>query len=218
MKTLVIGAHPDDIETMLSGAISNNTVALVATDGEASTVNYRSDPNFVHSGKRQQESAEGLRRSGVPPEGQHFLSLPDGKLSDSTYYEQLVQSLQELLLAEPISEIYTLGAQGYDGHPDHIATHKALLEAVKRTNCNATIYGLNANHSGSRVIPVHTHRKLYAMSAHGSHFLIHDSEQLPFTKSTPVSGYSIDTDFWEYFTPYHRLILEQETYDRISAA
>ncbi|MGB4758802.1 MAG: hypothetical protein WBP26_01975 [Candidatus Saccharimonadales bacterium] len=39
---LTIGAHPDDIEMHFAGAIaqSSRAIGLVASDGEASTLNY----------------------------------------------------------------------------------------------------------------------------------------------------------------------------------
>ncbi len=40
-----IGAHPDDIETMLGGAVyrTPEAYAIIATNGEASTLDFRSN-------------------------------------------------------------------------------------------------------------------------------------------------------------------------------
>ncbi len=48
-RTLLVAAHPDDIETMLgnqalvSAEAGHHTYAIVATNGEASSIDYSSD-------------------------------------------------------------------------------------------------------------------------------------------------------------------------------
>src|SRR5882672_846944 len=82
-KDIFVVAHPDDAEVMFGYRIirSPNPSVIVATDGMASTVD-RIGGGFVLSGRRRDESRCGLESCGVPPNQQHYLSLPDGKVSE----------------------------------------------------------------------------------------------------------------------------------------
>ncbi len=50
-RNLYVTAHPDDLETMLGyhAAQSDEAIALVATAGRASSVNYTADPCFCRA-------------------------------------------------------------------------------------------------------------------------------------------------------------------------
>ena len=213
---LLVGAHPDDIETMLSGVADDQSIACVATDGTASTVNHLADKDFVRNGRRREESSEGLLRSGISEVNQHFLGLADGKLSETAVSEQITKALFVLLQDRDITDVYTLGVHGYDGHPDHIATHRAATKAVRLFNSeyakNVSLHALAADNHGAQAIPVNTAQKLFAMSAHKSQFLIRNPSEVAFDNGVTIEEYSIDRDFWKSFEPYHSLILEQETY------
>lgn len=217
-QTLLIGAHPDDLETLLGGAAEGLCFACVATDGEASTVNHMNEANYVVKGNRRKESHEGLRRTGIPLERQYYLNLPDGDLASSTHFAQLVTALRHLILSEHITRIFTLGADGFDEHPDHIATHLATLKALeqiqqKHPSLAFEVYALNAHGRGEHIVSVDTRRKLHAMCAHKSQFLVSEQDEKDTKNCAIICGHSIDTDFWEYFKPYHQLILKQETYN-----
>lgn len=219
VRTLLIGAHPDDLETLLSGAVDDSICfACVATDGEASTVNHLQETDYVVKGNRRKESHAGLRRIGIPLERQYYLNLPDGDLANTTHFAQLVTSLRHLVLSEHITRIFTLGTEGFDEHPDHIATHLATLQAVEQIQQRHPeiafeIYALNAYGTGEHVIAVNTQRKLQAMCAHKSQFLIYEAVKSASPDCTVICGHAIDKDFWDYFKPYHQLILQQETYN-----
>lgn len=217
-RTLLVGAHPDDIETLLSGTVENNTFACVATDGEASTVNHTNSTNYVIKGRRRTESQRGLERTGIAVDHQYYLNLPDGDLADTQQFAQLTTQLYHLLLSEHITRVVTLGPEGFDEHPDHIATHLAVIKAIERIQLEHPdaafqIFALNAHGNGSHAVPVDTRRKLHAMCAHKSQFLVSEAAVSPFEHCITICGCSIDSAFWDYFAPYHELILKQETYD-----
>ncbi len=152
-------AHPDDHEMMLSyytlatAHIGAEVFAYVATDGEASTLG---DPAFVASHRRRQEALKGLGSLGLSKPAIHFAALTDGALASPRQTALLASDIAAFLHRHSIAAAVTLGPDGGDHHPDHIAVHAATLAAIAElaaTGANVTIWGLNASGRGARVIP-----------------------------------------------------------------
>lgn len=218
--SLFLGAHPDDIETMLSGSVKPPAFACVATDGEGTTVNNTPYPMFIAERKRLGESTEGLERAGIPKTNQIYLHLPDGSLNRPDVFAKLLENLQQVIESHPFDHIYTLGAAGYDGHPDHIATHQAAVQVTEdiysKTGRVIAIRALNESGGGTEKHPVKAAQKLHAMSAHKSQFKIRDKSEGAYPTGLNIDDLSVDADFWEYFKPYHTVITIAETYDVIT--
>ena len=73
---------------------------------------------------RRSEALEGLRILGVPPGQAHFLDLPDGGL------DRLGSQLREGLVShlDTIAPDVILTPFRFDGHPDHLAVHRAVWD------------------------------------------------------------------------------------------
>jgi LmbE family N-acetylglucosaminyl deacetylase len=129
-KSLIIGAHPDDIEVMMghAAAASPHNHALVATRGERGC-NRLSDPDFVQAGLRVIESQNGLATLGIPHHQQHYRDLPDSDLVN--HIDKLAAVIAEIVTANGIKQLVTFGPGGFDGHPDHVAAHRAAKRAAE---------------------------------------------------------------------------------------
>jgi LmbE family N-acetylglucosaminyl deacetylase len=175
---------------------------------------------FVADGKRRLESQEGLRYLGIPTESQEYLDLPDGELwaHEATISARVVA----MVVARGIKRIITLGRAGYDGHPDHIATHMAAETAVKTLRVEHDVQvehiALNAHHEGEYKIAVTAQsqeRKFGALACHQSQFRVQLLAGTTYEKHSEIAGWSVEEDFWSSFSLYHPLILKAETYDRL---
>jgi len=141
-RVLCITAHPDD-ETMLTGGVlamlakrGLEVHILCATRGEGGEVG---EPSVVAGGEplgviRERElrcAAQALGAAAVrflgyvdPPVGTH------GQLFPYTHRpEPLVQHIVEVITQVRPLLLLTHGSQGEYGHPAHILTHRAVLEA-----------------------------------------------------------------------------------------
>lgn len=111
-----------------------------------------------------------------------------------------------LILTYNAACLVTLGSIGWDGHPDHISTHRAAEQAKKlaeqKLNRTIGLLALNAAGDGSIVYAGDPADKLAAMQYHRSqHHILPTAEGL---RPEPV--------FWSNFRAYHPLV-ERETYD-----
>jgi LmbE family N-acetylglucosaminyl deacetylase len=202
MKDLFVVAHPDDAEAMLGYAIAQSTdpYVVVATDGKASTIDEVGD-GFVQAGKRRLESVDGLSKLGVPEDHQYYLDLSDGGLTDAI--GELTARLQELFGETGIARIFTAGPDGYDGHPDHIAAHKAAVSfctGLRQSGHEVTLFGLVSDHTGELRITGDQAQKTAALAAHVSQSV------------TP------DITRWGNVDIYTPLIVDAETYDAHKAS
>ncbi|SFZ85835.1 N-acetylglucosaminyl deacetylase, LmbE family [Devosia enhydra] len=120
LRVLALGAHPDDVEIYMFGALSAWSVAgatvtiAIATDGAKGGTG---DPAEM-SRTRKREAAEAAALLGVAP---RFLDFPDGALVPDA---GLVGGLKGLI-GEVLPDIIVTHA-GNDYHGDH----RALSEAV----------------------------------------------------------------------------------------
>jgi LmbE family N-acetylglucosaminyl deacetylase len=219
----IVLAHPDDESYLVGGllrALHESGVIvhpITATDGEASTVG---EAEFVKAGKRRQEAAEAYKRLHVAPRQQHYLGLPDGELYLPHWQLALASNIGGITLKEGISQLFTLGSDGFDNHPDHIATHEASVEAQKllaSAGKEVSVWELKSNQLGEIVVPVNASEKLQLAEAHSQFELwpvaLKDVEAMSPGDDT-IGGYIFSKDTRERMRPYDSL-LEQETYTAI---
>lgn len=174
---------------------------------------------FVTRGNRRNESERGLASLDVSPGGQIYLGLPDGELWQ--HQAEIAETIVSVVIRHNIGHVMTLGANGYDHHPDHIASHFAAANAVRtlRTHYdrNLNLLTLNNRHCGSEAVKSTTYlrqRKLGALASHQSQFPLSPLNGGFATEhSVVVEGFVIDPDFWNSFAHYQPLILRGETYD-----
>jgi len=121
MKVLALGAHPDDIEIYMFGALAAWAGAgadlelAIATDGSRGGTR---DPAALARTRRQEAEEAAGRLATVP----HFLDFADGTLvADAA----LVGRLKSLISATLPDLIVTHAANDYHGD------HRALSEAVR---------------------------------------------------------------------------------------
>jgi LmbE family N-acetylglucosaminyl deacetylase len=130
MHVLAIGAHPDDIEIYMFGALAawkQNGASLafaIATDGSKGG---KGSPAALAK-KRQKEATAAAAHLDVAP---HFLAFPDGELvADAA----LIAALKALI-AETQPDITVTHAPN-----DYHADHRALSDAVRiAANFNAPV-------------------------------------------------------------------------------
>jgi LmbE family N-acetylglucosaminyl deacetylase len=73
--------------------------------------------------------------------------------------------------------IFTTGSLGYDGHPDHIATHSAAArraEDMRLLGREVTLWSLMADGSGELQVYGDLERKLGSMAFHASQRAVPD--------------------------------------------
>jgi LmbE family N-acetylglucosaminyl deacetylase len=200
---LVAHAHPDDesaanAETTARLVEAGITVYTVtAADGERST---KGDPHFVTAGRRREEGIAAYESLGVPRECQYYLGLPDGQLSRPVQRLRLTQQFGTLMLRHDIDSVLTPGAEGFDGHPDHIAVHETALLAsglLRLLGKDIAAWALQADGAGELAVPVDRERKYAALAHHHSQF-------------------SQDPDVRDQQLQPYQHLFEHETYSRTS--
>lgn len=103
---------------------------VYATDGSRSPV-----PMFPWQGSvspdlaaiRKQEARAALGVLGIPEDNSHFLDLPDRRLG--AHSGELSHSLAELMRQIAPSHVFI--PFRYDRHPDHLALHRVMTQALK---------------------------------------------------------------------------------------
>ena len=147
---------------------------------------------------RQRELATSLSSLGIE---YYHDTLPDGRLAEQPYRQAMSVKIAYLVHKYDITGIATLGTNGYCGHPDHIATHQAAVEAkelLRQRGRHVDLFGLDHDHAGNVRVPVAPHRKLGSLSTHAS--------QMPLD----ATG-TIVPEFWRQH-PRYQPLLHQETY------
>jgi len=121
MKVLALGAHPDDIEIYMFGALcayaarGDELAFAIATDGSKGG---KGDPGAL-SRLRKQEASDAAALIGVTPQ---FLDFPDGELVPD---RELVMALKALFARECPELVITHAPNDYHGD------HRALSEAAR---------------------------------------------------------------------------------------
>jgi LmbE family N-acetylglucosaminyl deacetylase len=131
--------------------------------------------DFVQAGGRRFESNAGLRRLGVPVAQQFYLELPDGGMS--SYTDELDEKIEDVVRQVRPDRIFTTGEDGYDGHPDHIATHFSVLRTaarLQRLGSSVTVWSLSMSERNGLLVPGLLEVKLGAMDEHPSQKAVTD--------------------------------------------
>lgn len=186
-----VNAHPDDEGTTAAavfGAEKNGFSARImcATVGEKSTNFYLPDPPSnpaeLHERLlvvRPDEFWRGVGHIAIG-NGHYLGSFPDGKLKErkhrSRFQAHLVVAALELRTIrgpkEPLSFV-SLGAEGLDGHPDHIASHDTAIgasnELWEEYEVCAPVFGLDGYGRGSVEIPITDEFDGLKMNIFGEH-------------------------------------------------
>jgi LmbE family N-acetylglucosaminyl deacetylase len=131
--------------------------------------------DFVQAGGRRLESNAGLRHLGVPVARQFYLELPDGRMAG--YTDELDERIEDIVQQVRPDRIFTTGEDGYDGHPDHVATHFSVLRTaakLQRLGSAVTVWSLNMSERNGLLIPGLLEVKLGAMDEHPSQKTVGD--------------------------------------------
>ena len=135
----VIVAHPDDDAYGCSGSIALHEddpgfrfILVLATDGAAGQISAGVPATADTLGAvRRVESANAWRAHGTIPARHEWLGYDDGELA-RVDFEELVQRVMDILLAERPQVVATFGPDGITGHRDHIMIGRATDEAFDR--------------------------------------------------------------------------------------
>jgi LmbE family N-acetylglucosaminyl deacetylase len=179
-RVLFANAHPDDEAVANSSAMCALAKAgalvhgLTVTDGEASTLS----PDFSQSRGRRSEVALAYERCHITGSCQHYLGLPDGALANPEVQQQLITALAALVVEQHIVALFSPGADGFDGHPDHIAVDAACMAIAERHNL--PLWRLCSANEGEVHIPVNPSEKRVIIAAHPSQLQVVDAPDHPF--------------------------------------
>lgn len=134
-RVVVVVPHPDDETLGIGGLLSvllrqDFTISVVmVTDGEAShAAQDRWTPDVMRS-VRSLENVLALRQLGWARPRVHRLQLPDSDVA--AHEDTLVQQLEPLL--QPGDRVLTTWQ--HDGHPDHEATARAVMQVAADKRC-----------------------------------------------------------------------------------
>ena len=128
-KAIAFGAHPDDVEVGAGGL-----VAKLTTSGAHVTIVVSSIPNQYAVRRAEAMAAASVLGAA--------LVLPPGDETGSRVEDVPTSALvarfeRELAAVEPDLVIVH---GGHDSHHDHLAVHRAVLAAVRRTRCDILAY------------------------------------------------------------------------------
>jgi LmbE family N-acetylglucosaminyl deacetylase len=137
-QIIVFAPHPDDETLGCGGTIAKRldegyeVLVVVMTDGRHSFVKglgIASDPTPEELKEiRRNEVKRATRILGVPEENLLFLDFVDGTLGENETEAQ--EKVMKLLREKAPSEIYFPYEK--DGHPDHRATNRVVVNALKK--------------------------------------------------------------------------------------
>lgn len=212
--------HPDDtlmtgyavlkLAAMANGGLIESFGVYVATDGEASTIG---NPAFVRSRGRRREAIADLGLYGISPANIYQPGLPDLALTGNSAMEEDVACYLE---ENDITTAITLGQDGGDGHPDHIALH----EEVEKNE--VTVFALDSQGRGNYVIKEDDNmrrKKLGGLALNRSQWLMISVAE---GRSAPLGwierdGFAMPRRVAEALDGYTHF-LPQETYELVNAA
>jgi LmbE family N-acetylglucosaminyl deacetylase len=126
---IAFGAHPDDVEVGAGGLVAKLTSA-----GAHVTIVVSSIPN--HYARRRAEAVAAAAKLGAA------LVLPPGdetgsRVEDVPMHALVARFERELAATEPD---LVLVHGNHDSHHDHIAVHRAVMAALRRTRCDVLAY------------------------------------------------------------------------------
>ena len=126
LNVTALGAHPDDIEIFMYGALAacrergDKISLIVATDGAAGAVGD-DKPGANLAKKRSEETKQGLAQLGTPI----LLGMPDGLLSGAS---NATETIQKAISKTNPDLILTHAPEDY--HPDHRALSGLVTEVA----------------------------------------------------------------------------------------
>jgi LmbE family N-acetylglucosaminyl deacetylase len=133
--TLIISAHPDDVDFGCAGSVALwrrqgvEVVYCIITDGDAGGFD-RSIPRSQIPGIRRREQLDAAKAVGV--EAVEFLGYRDGSLTVTMELRRDLAAVirryrpQRVICQSPVRNFERIGAS----HPDHLAAGEASLQAV----------------------------------------------------------------------------------------
>jgi LmbE family N-acetylglucosaminyl deacetylase len=158
---LCVHAHPDDEALFTAGVMARyaaegvRSVLVTCTDG---SLGFAPDGTAPHAAGHDRQSVAAARRveletsarllgvdelvclgyrdSGM--EGWPENESPDAFINQPL--EAIAERIGEVIDAERPDVVVTYDANGFYGHPDHIATHRATMAAVGRATNVAKVY------------------------------------------------------------------------------
>lgn len=138
-SALVVAPHADD-ETLGCGgtimkkiAVSAAVSVLFVTDGGGSN---KSLPRDELVRRRKSEALAACDVLGVGPENITFLDLPDGRLEHDG--QAIVRGVQDAMNKCNPAQVFV--PYRHDNHPDHLATNRAVIEAIRRGGAMRVVY------------------------------------------------------------------------------
>jgi LmbE family N-acetylglucosaminyl deacetylase len=133
---LSVWAHPDDEAYLCGGLMAaavdagSRVVCVTATRGELGVTDPVRWPPDRLAQIREAEMAACLAVLGV--DEHHWLGFPDGGCAE-VGIDAGAAAVADLLEAVRPDTVLTFAPDGQTGHPDHIAVHHWIVEAVRRT-------------------------------------------------------------------------------------
>jgi len=136
-NSLMLIPHPDDESLACGGTIALlrengfSVHIIIVTDGSMSHPSSESYPPERLRILREEEVKKALDILGVSSDAIRFLRLPDSKMDklDITTFQKNSKLLQEYILE--IKPVTIFLPWRNDPHPDHIATWKLSMDAIK---------------------------------------------------------------------------------------
>ncbi len=140
---VIVAPHMDDEILACGGLIAkladkNRIHVIYATDGmksPAPVIPGRDEISPDLGKVRMHESAQAMKRLGVPEQNLHFLCLPEAKLREK--FSLLRESLGTKLRQLDPQHIFV--PFRYDRHLDHIAVNHAVVSELKQGKVHAQI-------------------------------------------------------------------------------
>lgn len=200
-KVLFAHAHPDDEAVATAEAIHRSVDAglivhtALATDGTESTLG---DPNLVENGWRRLEAMRALVLAGVPIHRQHYFGFTDGQLAAK--HPHLARRLAGIIIENEIAAVFTPGQEGFDGHPDHIAVHRAAVDAAQLILWTPQVWGLNRS-QGQVGLAVDSAQKLRVVGEHATQFPGASDQEMPVSTALQISAYEDLVYGTEWYNP-----------------
>jgi LmbE family N-acetylglucosaminyl deacetylase len=132
-------AHPDDDTWSVAGTVALHAgdpafrfTLIHVTSGEAGMI---SDPSLATretlGSVREEEDRRSWIALGRTPDRHEWLRYPDHRVEEQPF-DELVERIATILLAERPDVVVTFGPDGITGHPDHVTVGRAATEAFHR--------------------------------------------------------------------------------------
>lgn len=159
-----IWAHPDDESWSSAGimatAVKNGqrVVCITATKGEAGqTADEKLWPKSRLGEVRSNELAKALEILGVSEN--YWLDYADGELA-RVNKRQASEKIAKIIAKVKPKTVLTFGPDGITGHEDHCTICDWACAAVKKSGCDAEVYGATEVKEHYYATPSDVHKRL----------------------------------------------------------